>query len=55
MAIVSFERRFHDLKYFEVGYFCIFLKFIINSRASLQNIDLLYYSISTILEKWSLG
>ena len=37
MAKYGFGRRFHDLKYFEVGFFFIFLEFIINLRATLQN------------------
>ena len=36
MAKSGFGRRFHDLKYFEVGFFFIFLEFIINLRAPLQ-------------------
>ena len=36
MAKSSFECRFHDLKYFKVGYFFMFLEFTLNLRASLQ-------------------
>ena len=37
MAKSHFMDRFHDLKYFEVGfYFFIFLQFIINLRALSQ-------------------
>ena len=31
-------RKFHDLNYFKVGFFVIFLEFIISLRASSQNI-----------------
>ena len=38
MANSSFVRRFHDLKYLEVGIFSfILLEFIINLRTPLQN------------------
>ena len=37
MVEFSFGRRFHDLNYFEVGIFFIFLEFIIYLRASSQN------------------
>jgi hypothetical protein len=37
MAKSSFGSRFHDLKYFEVGFFLIFLESIKNLRAPLQN------------------
>ena len=33
MAKYGFGRKFHDLKYFEVGDFFIFLEFLINLRA----------------------
>jgi hypothetical protein len=33
MAKYGFEHRFHDLKYFEHGFFFLFLKFIMNLRA----------------------
>ena len=36
MANSSFGHRFHDLKYFEVGFFSIFLEFIINLRENSQ-------------------
>ena len=36
MAKTSFKRRFHDLKYFDVGFYFIYLEFIINLRSSLQ-------------------
>ena len=36
MVNFGFEHRFHDLKYFEVGFFFISLEFIINLRTSLQ-------------------
>ena len=35
MANFGFGRRMHDLKYFEVGFFSIFLDFVINLRAPL--------------------
>ena len=39
MANSSFERKLHDLKYFEVGFFFfIFLEFIVNLRAQLQKV-----------------
>ena len=34
-AKFGFGRRFHDVKYFEVGFSLIFLEFIMNLRASL--------------------
>ena len=37
MVVSGFGCRFHDLDYFEVEYFNIFLEFIIYSRASSQN------------------
>ena len=37
MAKSSFGRRFHDLKYFEDGFFFISFKFIIYLRSTLQN------------------
>ena len=39
MVDFGFGRRFHDLKYFEVGFilFFIFLQFIIKLRATFQN------------------
>ena len=36
MAKFGFGRRFHDIKYFEVGFIFMFLEFIINLRATLQ-------------------
>ena len=36
MAKYGFEHRFCDLKYFEVGFFFIFLVFIINLSVALQ-------------------
>ena len=36
MAKFDFGHRFHDLKYFGVGFFIIFLEFIIKLRAPLQ-------------------
>ena len=36
MAKFGFRCRFHDLKYFEVGFFFIFVEFITNLRAPLQ-------------------
>ena len=37
MAKSGFGRRFHDLKYIEVGFLYIFLEFTINARAKLHN------------------
>ena len=36
MTNFDFGRRFHDLKYFEVGTFFMFIEFIINLRAPIQ-------------------
>ena len=37
MINFGLRRRFHDLKYFEVGLFPMFLEFIMNLRTLLQN------------------
>ena len=37
MTKSNFGCRFHNLEYFEVRFSFIFVEFIINSRASLQN------------------
>ena len=36
MAKYGFGRKFHDLKYFEVGFFFVFLEFTRSLRVSLQ-------------------
>ena len=36
MSKFDFGSRFHDLKYFEVGFFFKFLEFLINSGEPLQ-------------------
>ena len=38
IAKFGFGRKFHDLKYCKVGFFFIFLEFIIHLREPLQNI-----------------
>ena len=36
MAKSGFRHRFHDLKYFEAGFFFMFIEIIINLRAAFQ-------------------
>ena len=38
MTKSSFEHRFHNLKYFEVGFFLVFFEFSIKSRAPIQKL-----------------